>query len=135
MREMDEIDASARMRDDYTTDETLTLTAEIRRLNEALSQIQHRPDRCPDCGAEYAALQAETERLRAFEIDTEKTVILDFYQGGGAYAASIGDADSATRITSAKASPGTTIRNFRIRAGDMLDALREYAPPINGVAR
>ena len=61
------------------------------------------------------------------DIDEDKIVILDFYAGSGAYAASIGDKNGATRITSQKASPGTTIRSFRVRAGDVLDALRVYA--------
>lgn len=111
------------------------LRAKVEALEAAIHHLQHRPDRCPDCGVEYAALQEETDRLRKFEIDPEKTLILDFYSGGGAYAASIGNADTSTRITSVKASPGTTIRKFGIRAGDVLDALREYAPPTNGVTR
>ena len=106
-----------------------------RQLTDECKRLEARLDAIHVACCESIAVEDEDDidairragRERIVGIKEDVYVTLDFHTGGGAYAASIGDKDGGVRITSQKASPGTTIRSFSVRAGDVLDALRVYA--------
>ncbi len=106
-----------------------TLTTAARAVAEMATAFTAEADRLTSERDKLARRveELEADLLTTASVDPEKFVIIDFYSGDGAYAASIGDKDGGRRITSSKASPGTTIRRFKVRAGDVLDALRSYA--------